>query len=59
MPNANIGTPVVATDVDSDDTADTLTYGLSGTDAASFAIDAETGQLKTKADLDYETKTRL
>ena len=54
VPNANIGTPVVATDVDRP--MQSLTYGLSGTDAASFAIDAETGQLKTKADLDYETK---
>ena len=61
VPNANIGIPVVATDVDSDDT---WTYGLSGPDAASFAIvdvgivdDADGGgQLKTKAALDYETK---
>ena len=61
VPNANIGLPVVATDVDSDDT---WTYGLSGPDAASFAIvdvgivdDADGGgQLKTKAALDYETK---
>ena len=52
---------MVATDVDSDDT---WTYGLSGPDAASFAIvdvgivdDADGGgQLKTKAALDYETK---
>ena len=49
----NIGTPVPATDAD---TSDTLTYTLSGTDAASFAIAATTGQLQTKATLDYETK---
>ena len=48
----NIGTPVAATDPDSDDT---LTYTLGGTDASSFDIDAETGQLQTKAELDYET----
>ena len=48
----HIGTPVAATDVDND----TLTYTLGGTDAASFGIDATTGQLKTKAALDYETK---
>ena len=33
-----------------------LTYTLSGTDAASFAINRATGQLQTKAKLDYETK---
>ena len=49
----NIGATVAATDTDSDDT---LTYTLSGIDAASFDIDATTGQLKTKAALDYETK---
>ncbi len=48
----NIGTPVAATDPDSDDI---LTYTLGGTDASSFDIDAETGQLQTKAELDYET----
>ena len=51
--DVNIGTPVEATDADS---GDTLTYTLSGTDAASFDIDSTTGQLKTKAALDYETK---
>ena len=30
------------------DRGDTLTYGLSGADAASFDIDEDTGQLKTK-----------
>ena len=29
---------------------------MGGTDAASFYIDPETGQLKTLAALDYETK---
>ena len=48
----DIGAPVAATDADDA----TLTYTLSGTDAASFDIDRATGQLKTKADLDYETK---
>ena len=47
-----IGDPVSATDVDND----TLTYSLSGTDAASFDIDSTTGQLRTKTELDYETK---
>ena len=49
----NIGDPVAATDPDTDDT---LTYSLGGTDAASFDIEASSGQLKTKAALDYESK---
>ena len=51
--NTNIGTPISATDADND----TLAYTLGGTDAASFEINRTTGQLKTKAALDYETKT--
>ncbi len=49
----DIGSPVTATDAD---TGDILTYSLSGTDAASFSIDSSTGQLRTAAALDYETK---
>ena len=49
----HIGEPVSAKDADS---GDTLAYTLSGTDAAAFAIDQTTGQLKTKAALDFETK---
>ena len=52
--STNIGSAVGATDIDEDDT---LTYTLGGRDAASFAIDSATGQLKTKAALDYETKS--
>ena len=48
----DIGTPVAATD----NNGDALTYARSGTDAASFGINAATGQLMTKAALDYETK---
>ena len=36
--------------------ADTLTYSLGGPDAASFSIDRATGQISTKAALDYEEK---
>jgi hypothetical protein len=50
----NIGDPVAATD---DDTTDTLTYRLNGTDADSFDIVSTTGQLKTKVALDRETKS--
>ena len=35
----------------------TVTYTLGGTDAASFDIVASSGQLQTKAALDYETKS--
>ena len=48
----NIGAPVAATDADDD----TLTYTLGGDDAASFDIDAATGQLMTSAALDFETQ---
>ena len=48
----NIGNPITATDPDND----TLTYTLSGPDAAAFDIDNTTGQLKTNAELDYEKK---
>ena len=50
----NIGSAVAATDADTDDT---LTYTLSGTDAGSFSIVSTSGQLQTRAALDYETKT--
>ena len=48
----DIGNPVAANDAN----GDALTYALSGTDTASFAIDSDTGQLMTLAALDYETK---
>ena len=54
LPGVNIGIPLSATDPD----GDTLTYSLSGTNAAAFAIDSSSGQLKTKAPLDYETKNQ-
>ena len=47
----NIGSPVAATDPESD----TLVYALTGTDASSFTIDSTSGQLKTSASLDFET----
>ena len=49
----NIGSAVAATDADND----TLNYTLGGTDAASFSIVTTSGQLQTKAALDYEMKT--
>ena len=63
-PGVNIGDPISATDVDeTGDTdndidaiefGDTLTYSLGGTNAASFDIDASTGQLITKAPLNAD-----
>ena len=50
---ANVGSPVSATDRDQ---GDTLTYTLSGADAASFDIVSTSGQIRTSAALDYETK---
>ena len=50
----DIGAPVAATDPNEDDT---LTYRLSGADAASFTLVPARGQLQTRAALDYETKS--
>ena len=52
-PGRNIGAPVVAIDPNDD----ILTYTLERTDATSFRIDGSTGQLRTFAALDFETKS--
>ena len=49
----DIGAPVAADDADSD----SLTYSISGADAAAFQVDASSGQLRTLAALDYETQS--
>jgi hypothetical protein len=49
----NIGDPVAAMDADA---GDTLEYSLGGTDAGSFDIDEDTGQLQTRAPLNYEAR---
>ncbi len=49
----NLGGPVTASD---SDTEDTLTYSLRGTDGGSFAVVASSGQLRTSAALDHESK---
>ena len=51
----DIGNPVAAADAN----GDALDYTLGGTDAASFYIDPDTGQLMTLTALDYETKATL
>lgn len=52
--DTDIGGPVRATD---QDTGDTLTYSLEGTDAASFFIASTNGQIRTLAALDASTKS--
>ena len=52
LPGTIVGAPFVATD----DDKDTLTYFLSGTDAAAFEIDSSSGQLRTRTVLDFETQ---
>ena len=51
---SNVGAPVAAQDRN----GDTLTYSLGGTDAGSFTIVSSSGQLRTKAALDYESRQR-
>ena len=48
----DIGAPVTAVDPD----ADTLTYSLGGTDASTFDLVTSSGQLRTKATLDANSK---
>ena len=50
---ADIGSPVTAADPDD---GDTLVYLLGGADADHFAIDPDSGQLRTSGALDYESK---
>ena len=50
--NRNIGTPIRATDADNN----RLTYSISGADAAFFDVVASSGQLRTKAALDHESR---
>ncbi len=52
-PGRDIGAPIAATDADSD----SLTYSISGTDAASFDVVDTSGQLQTKEALNYEGKS--
>ena len=51
----DVGGPVTATDTD----GDTLTYTLEGTDAASFTIDASTGQIQTETGVTYDYESQL
>ena len=51
-PGTAIGAPVGATDPDNDP----LVYALGGTDASAFTLDEDTGQLRTREPLDFETR---
>ena len=51
----DVGDRVIATDTD---TGDTLTYTLEGTDAASFNIDASSGQIQTKTGVTYDHESQ-
>ena len=55
--NVNVGAAVSATDQDTNP-ADTLTYTLGGTDAASFEIVETSGQLTTKSGVSYDLETK-
>ena len=50
----DFGAALTATDPD----GDSLTWSLGGTDAASFDIAADSGQLRTKADVAYDFETK-
>ena len=52
-PGVNFGEPVEASDADGDE----LSYMLGGADAASFEIDAVSGQLRTSGALNYEDRS--
>ena len=51
----NVGTPVVATDEDTDDIP---TYTLGGTDGGFFTIVDTSGQIQTKANQNYDFETK-
>ena len=56
-PGDSIGAPTTVGDSIVTDSSGPVTYTLGGTDAASFDIVEATGQLQTKAALDYETRS--
>ena len=51
--NVNVGAPVAAVDPEND----SLTYTLTGPDAAAFTIVTRIGQIRASEDLDFETKS--
>ena len=59
LPENSAADTVVGTVTATDDDDDTLTYSLEGTDAGSFDIDSATGQIKTKANVDYNYEAKF
>ena len=55
--DTNIGTPVAATDQDGDRLEYMYDFFSTNPDHDAFTIDSTSGQIKTKAALDYETKS--
>ncbi len=51
-PGTAIGGPFLATDAENDP----LSFALGGADAAAFALDPDSGQLRTREPLDFETR---
>ena len=51
---ADLGAPFTATD----DTDDTLAYALEGADAGHFTVNTSTGQLRTKAGVNYDHEAK-
>ena len=50
----NVGEPLLATNMDA---GETLEYSLADADTGAFEVDSQTGQLRTIAELDYESKS--
>ena len=59
LPENSAADTVVGTVTATDDDDDTLTYSLEGTDAASFAIDSGTGEIKTRSGVTYNYETKF
>ncbi len=51
-PGTDVGGPFLATDAENDP----LSFALGGADASAFTLDPDTGQLRTKEPLDFETR---
>lgn len=55
--NVDVATAVFTADADDVDAGSTITYSLTGEDAAAFTIDAATGEVRFVASPDFETKS--
>lgn len=55
--NSDVATAVYTAEATDADTGDTLTYSLSGDDAAAFTIDADTGEIHFVSSPDFEAQS--